>query len=197
MPEDKREAILKAARKVFTRKGFHGATVDEIAAEAGVAKGTVYLYFKSKAELFVQVALEVFRSLSEKMRSLAKEAPDPAAALDRAVDIYLEHLAENEDILRMVMGMGPSIRLTLTQEHIREIDRELQACVRDLARLLENGMEQGIVHRGNPELLAMAVMGAVHLPTFSAIRRGQGSPRAMKRELSELIKRILFKEGKA
>ena len=195
MAEEKRDAIIQAAKRVFTQKGFHGATVDEIAAEAGVAKGTVYLYFKSKAELFVQVALEVFRSLGEKMRSLAKEAPDPAEALERAVEIYLDHLTENEELLRMIMGMGPAMRLTLTEEHIREIDESLQACVRDLARLLEEGMEAGIIHKGDPELLAMAVMGAVHLPTFSAIRHGQGNVKAMKQQLTELIKRILFKEG--
>jgi len=195
MGEDKRKAIIEAAKRVFTEKGFHGATVDEIAAEAGVAKGTVYLYFKSKAELFVQVALEVFRGLGEKMRGLVEESPDPVGALERAVDIYLDYLADNQDILRMVMGMGPSVRLALNKCHLEEINHGLMACVKDMAELLKEGMRKGIVHEGDPELLALAVMGAVHLPVFSAIRRGGRSPREMKREVAALIKRVLFKGG--
>ncbi len=195
MGEDKRKAIIEAAKRIFTKKGFHGATVDEIAAEAGVAKGTVYLYFKSKAELFAQVALEVFRGLGEKMRSLVEESPDPVRALERAVDVYLDYIAENKDILRMIMGMGPSIRLALDESHLEEIDQGLMACVRDMAELLKEGMRRGIVHEGDPELLALAVMGAVHLPVFSAIRHGGRSPKEMKKEVATLIKRILFKGG--
>lgn len=53
--EVKREAILAAAKEVFAEHGFAGATIDEIAAKAGVAKGTPYLYFPTKADLFYAV----------------------------------------------------------------------------------------------------------------------------------------------
>jgi len=52
MDKDKETKILEVAETVFAEKGFHATKVDEIASRAGVAKGTVYLYFKSKEHLF-------------------------------------------------------------------------------------------------------------------------------------------------
>src|SRR5215831_19476878 len=55
--------ILEAARTVFARKGFHDTTVDDIAAAAGVAKGTVYLYYRSKQDIYLEALRFGFSSL--------------------------------------------------------------------------------------------------------------------------------------
>lgn len=68
---DKRDRLLAAASGVFARRGFRGATIDEIAAAAGIAKGTVYLYFASKEDLF----FALFEQMTQ--RALAG-SPDPA-----------------------------------------------------------------------------------------------------------------------
>src|SRR6058998_2187979 len=64
--------ILEAARKVFARKGFHDATVDDIAIAAGVAKGTLYLYYQSKRELYFAALkfgiAQMYSALAEEVR---------------------------------------------------------------------------------------------------------------------------------
>src|SRR5437867_11941862 len=67
--------ILEAARKVFAKKGFHDATVDDIAAAAGVAKGTVYLYYRSKQEVYFAALkfgiAQMYATLVEEVRRVS------------------------------------------------------------------------------------------------------------------------------
>src|SRR5437667_10227521 len=67
--------ILEAARKVFAKKGFHDATVDDIANAAGVAKGTVYLYYRSKQEVYLAALkfgiAQMYSALVEEVRRVS------------------------------------------------------------------------------------------------------------------------------
>jgi len=77
--DSKREAILNAALEVFSEKGYHPATIDEIAERAGVGKGTVYSYFRSKSELMEQL-IEAATDAS------LQSAEQRLAGLDNALD---------------------------------------------------------------------------------------------------------------
>jgi TetR/AcrR family fatty acid metabolism transcriptional regulator len=95
---DKREAILRAAVKVFARKGFFNSKVADIAREAGIADGTVYLYFKSKDEILHSVfdrAMEEF--ISEGKREIAN-VENPAEKLRRIARLHLERLSADRDL---------------------------------------------------------------------------------------------------
>ena len=63
--EFRRAGILKAARKVFARHGYDGATMDDVAEACSIAKGTLYLYFKSKRQIYLGVLKEDLHSLRE------------------------------------------------------------------------------------------------------------------------------------
>ena len=63
LPENRRACILKAARCVFARQGYSKTVVDDIAGQAGIAKGTLYLYFKSKEDIFLAALMEDARCL--------------------------------------------------------------------------------------------------------------------------------------
>src|SRR5215468_10742690 len=95
---DKREAILPAAIKVFAHKGFFNSKVADVAAEAGIADGTVYLYFKSKDEILHSIfdrAMAEF--ISEGRRELA-ELDDAEARLVRIAELHLEKLGADRDL---------------------------------------------------------------------------------------------------
>src|SRR4051812_35407978 len=95
---DKRQAILRAAIKVFAGKGYFNSKVSDIAGEAGIADGTVYLYFKSKDEILHSIfdrAMEDF--ISEGKRELAGIA-DPAEKLKRVARMHLERLGSDRDL---------------------------------------------------------------------------------------------------
>ena len=95
---DKREAILRAAIKVFAGKGFFNSKVADIAGEAGIADGTVYLYFKSKEDILHSVfdrAMEEF--ISEGKREIA-EIAEADRRLRRIAELHLEKLGADRDL---------------------------------------------------------------------------------------------------
>ena len=75
MKPDKRELILEAAARVFGEKGFHQATVEEIAKEAGVGKGTIYQYFDSKDEIFRELHQWFIQRYLKELESLDENEP--------------------------------------------------------------------------------------------------------------------------
>ena len=95
---DKREAILRAAIKVFARTGYFNSKVADIAGEAGIADGTVYLYFKSKDEILHSIfdrAMAEF--IAEGKKELA-EIEGPTAKLTRIAQLHLEKLGADRDL---------------------------------------------------------------------------------------------------
>ena len=95
---DKREAILRAAIKVFAGKGYFNSKVADIAGQAGIADGTIYLYFKSKDEILHQIfdrAMGEF--ISEGIRELNR-LPSPADKLRRIAELHLARLGADRDL---------------------------------------------------------------------------------------------------
>lgn len=81
--EETRRAILEAARKRFLHYGFKKTTIDEIAADAGIGKGTVYLYFETKEALLLTLAREVKRNVTNQMRTITESMAPPEEKLRR------------------------------------------------------------------------------------------------------------------
>lgn len=99
----RRESLLAAARRVFGARGFDAATVDAIAAEAQVAKGTVYLYFPSKEAIY-EAAFDagldqLIRHTAERLRAAA----GPREAIRAFVEVRLEYFQDQPDFFRMYM----------------------------------------------------------------------------------------------
>ena len=95
---DKREAILRAGVKVFAEKGYFNAKVADVARAAGIADGTVYLYFKSKEEILHSIfdqAMEKF--IAEGKRELAK-IDSPVDRLRKVAELHLKRLSEDRDL---------------------------------------------------------------------------------------------------
>lgn len=95
---DKREAILRAAIRVFSQNGYFNSKVADIAREAGIADGTVYLYFKSKEEILHSIfdrAMEEF--ISEGKKEIA-EIKDADKRLQRIAQLHLERLGADRDL---------------------------------------------------------------------------------------------------
>jgi TetR/AcrR family transcriptional regulator, fatty acid metabolism regulator protein len=95
---DKRGAILRAAVKVFAQKGFFNSKVSDIAGEAGIAGGTVYLYFKSKDEILHSIfdqAMDVFIQEGKKELELLST---PEERLRKIAELHLERLGADRDL---------------------------------------------------------------------------------------------------
>src|SRR5215471_6882478 len=95
-PAQKTAAVLDAARTVFSRYGFEGATIDAVAAEAGIAKGTVYLYFKSKDELYVAALVRHVKELSQTARERMAAERDLRGKIAAFLRVRFEYARQHE-----------------------------------------------------------------------------------------------------
>jgi len=95
---DKRDLILKAATKVFARHGFFQSQVADVASVAGVAAGTVYLYFKGKDDLLVSIFERSMRDVLAEGRAAMAGVDGPAERLRRIARLHLERLGRDKDL---------------------------------------------------------------------------------------------------
>jgi AcrR family transcriptional regulator len=93
--EKARDRIVEAALEVFTKKGYHDTTMDDIAERLGVSKGALYLYFKSKEELYRAILNARFHNLTDLLRSTASDGQTPAKTCEE----FFEDLTKDSSSL--------------------------------------------------------------------------------------------------
>jgi AcrR family transcriptional regulator len=100
----KKEEILEAASRVFAEKEFHEGLIDDVAALAGVGKGTVYRYFRTKEELYFETLLQAFDDLSAMLADAVAEEPSPMRRLEKIVRESLRFSWERRHLLGLLQG---------------------------------------------------------------------------------------------
>jgi len=95
---DKRDAILRAATQVFARNGFFQSQVADVARAAGVAAGTVYLYFRSKDDLLASLFERTMTEAIAEGRSVLEGVDDPRERLSRIANLHLDRLGRDRDL---------------------------------------------------------------------------------------------------
>lgn len=157
---EKRDRILSAAEGLFRQRRFHEVTLQEVAAAAKVGKGTIYLYFEDKDDLFFQVATSGFDELCELVsRHVAPGAPFMARLLTMCeeVSVFFEQRLELFNIIHAEAGWMPGgAKGKLMQRWLRHRKKLVNAT----AAILRQGVEEGVV-RANlpPEVMAMYLLG--------------------------------------
>ena len=154
--EFRRSCILKAARKVFARHGYDGATMDDVAESCSIAKGTLYLYFKSKRQIYLGVLREDLGLLREESgRAMAAENTawgKIRAFITSRFDFFDQHRdffrIYNSDISAVFLSAHP------LQKDLREFYLE-QAEM--LSRILTDGIRAGELRDVPPKAAAFAI----------------------------------------
>jgi AcrR family transcriptional regulator len=131
--------LLGAARRVFAEKGFHAATVDDIAAAAGVAKGTVYLYYKSKQDVYWGALEHGITELHNEIQTQLAAEQTPENKVRAFIEIKIRYFEMNRDFFRIYfseLGSGLS--------HPAQMPPQFEKMYLRQARLLEAALQQGI-----------------------------------------------------
>jgi TetR/AcrR family fatty acid metabolism transcriptional regulator len=97
---DKPQQIIEAAVRVFARKGYYNSRVSDIAREAGIAAGTIYLYFKTKDDILVTLFRDKMAEFVGALRKAIAGEPDAASKVRRLVSLHFSMLEENPDLAR-------------------------------------------------------------------------------------------------
>ncbi|MCY6372703.1 TetR/AcrR family transcriptional regulator [Clostridium ganghwense] len=151
-----KNTIFTAAIKVFSTNGYNGATMDDIALKAGVAKGTLYYHFKSKEEIFKYIVREGMNEIKENIQEAVDREQDCILRLKTLCKVQIDLVCENRDFFKVIMSQ-------LWGTELRQL--ELRKVVQDYILLLEGylkvGIEKEVLEKGNPSLMAYTYFGAL------------------------------------
>jgi len=152
---EKEYSLVRAATEVFRRQGYAAATMDAIAAEAGVAKGTLYLYFDNKEDLFFAVFDVFFESILERAESAMADDMDAEARLRALYAVWAAVLENHSDYASLMLEFWAAGATGGSADHLsqvfRAVYREHREFVADIVRL---GQEQ---RQFDPDLDAEAL----------------------------------------
>jgi TetR/AcrR family fatty acid metabolism transcriptional regulator len=154
----KYEAILRAAIKVFARSGFFNSKVADVAREAGVADGTVYLYFKNKDDILVSIFNHVMEEALALGRERLAEVSDPVEKLKQIVHAHLDRIGRDRDLAVVFQ-----VELRSSTKFMEQFSATKVAEYLDMIRgVIEEGKKQGVFRGGlNTTVAAKVLFGAL------------------------------------
>lgn len=157
--EIKRNAVLRAAVRMFNARGFHATSLDDVATALGITKPTIYHYLGNKD----QVLLECLTiGLNQLLDAAATARNGPGMGIDR-LRSFLRRYAEinMDDFGRCVIRTGDEVLSRISMQRYRGLKREIDSAMRGL---IEEGIADGSVAALDPKLLAFTLAGALNWP---------------------------------
>lgn len=158
--EARNEDILNAALELFSRDGFSATRIDDVAERAGISKGTVYLYFKSKEELFEAVVRRFIEPHIENMGTISEQTDlNAEELLRRQVRILYKQIAATNlrEILRMLMAEGERFPHLIDYYFDNVISRGFVA----IAAVIARGVKEGEFRNIHVEQYPQTIVGPV------------------------------------
>lgn len=142
--EQRRQSILKAARKLFFEKGFKNVTVESIARKANISKGAVYLHFKSKDEIYTHLLLSEVDRHQKLIRSIVDENGKASESIKKIALSYVEFFLNDPELFRILMNymLNPG-HLDLTEEMDRQLVNAVNRNIDAISELFNAGIEAG------------------------------------------------------
>lgn len=160
--EARRREILEAAARVFARESFHPATIAQVAAEAGVAVGTMYLYFKSKEDLYFRLVEEKVEELLSHLRAESQRAPRALGKLRRIVVAELQFFARNREFFGFHFFTRSGLTSIPKGEFGEGVDRRYAAYLEMITDIIKQGIDEGELRAAPPADLAHVLIGMVN-----------------------------------
>ena len=154
--ERRRQQIIVAAKRVFSEKGFNKATMEDIAKEAELSPGTLYLYFKNKEELYASLSLRVLQYLHIRVTHVNKDTTlSPGQKLSALMEaMYDVYDFDPLIIINMFHLQSSETLKNLSESLLEEIKHLSQKSIGAIAKIFEEGMQQGIYVDRHPVALA-------------------------------------------
>ncbi len=153
--------ILDAACRVVAQHGFQGATVERVAEEAAIAKGTVYLYFQNKDELFTAAVEQGMANFVSQVRSQVAEAVTPVEKLQRLVEASLELSDIHRDFFKTLLLERNFLAASPHHPEAAHMLDLYLAYIHFIEELIQDGVRVGVFRAHNVEASAFALNEAI------------------------------------
>ncbi|ADK86235.1 transcriptional regulator, TetR family [Desulfarculus baarsii DSM 2075] len=155
---DKHRRIIEAAVKVFAKNGFYNSKVSEIAREANVADGTIYLYFENKDDILISLFEEELARVLEHIREALDGETDPVKKLERFATVHLNLVQDNQDLAEIIQ-----VEVRQSSKFMKEYKNSKFLEYLDIiSEIIREGQQQGIFRKDiEPGIAKRAFFGAL------------------------------------
>ena len=155
---DKHSKIIRAATKVFAKKGFFNARISDIAKEAKVADGTIYLYFNNKFDILISVFEQEIGKLVDQVSILIEKEENPQKMLEIFIRKHLTEMKKNRNLAEVIQ-----IELRQTNKIIRDYrNNKFSEYVNIVSTIIKRGQEENIYRKDIlPGIAKRAIFGAL------------------------------------
>ncbi len=168
--------ILQAAEKLFAQKGFYSTTIGEIAKEAKSAKGTVYLYFNNKEDLFFSVIETKLDILLDKIQETVKKSGSASHRIKTAISIHLKFLEENKNFFKVMQNLPKGLKEKLERKLKGRVVEKQSRYIEILDGLIQEAIDRKEAKPLDSRKLAVILMGIVHsLTVYWISQKGKKS----------------------
>lgn len=157
MIKDKRERILLAAIEVVSQKGYHQASIEEIAKTANIGKGTVYVYFSSKEELFQELVKYSIQKFFEMLEQELNGIRDPKEKLKVVMIVYARFAIKHTNFAKIVLNdigvIGEPLKRGMMTARRKMVDL--------LGSIIDLGIKQGMFREVDRQTAALMFIGSM------------------------------------
>lgn len=155
---EKYSRIIAAATKVFARKGFYKAKVSDIAQEAGVADGTIYIYFNHKDDILISLFEEKMQEVLDNMEKQINSETDPFAKIEKFAFLHLRLIQDNKDMAEIIQ-----VELRQSDKFMKDYHNEKFTQYLDLiGTIIQEGKQKGLFREDViPGIAKRAFFGAL------------------------------------
>ncbi len=178
----RRAQVLRHAKRIFARKGYHRTNVADIIARARIARGTFYLYFQNKKDLFEELLEQVVTELTRRIERLrvGPAEPDPVQQLRANLNRVLSYVLAERELTDILLN------------HSTGFDRELDEKIQDfydriaalIKRSLDLGIEMNLVRSSDTQVVAYCILGGIK-EAIAVLSRSR------QKDISALVEQIL------
>ncbi len=153
--EQRRLQIIQAAKSVFSLKGFNSATMEEIAEEAELSPGTLYLYFKNKEELHTLLSIDLLHHISEEIEKVVQNGSSVDTMLDDLRDVFINVYEEDARILINLFHLQSGEALKNLSDDVLSLLKETSGKTLSATKaIVQKGIDEGIFIDEHPVVLA-------------------------------------------
>jgi TetR/AcrR family transcriptional regulator len=189
----KKNDIMNAALNLFAEKDFHEVTVDEIAERVGVSKGTLYLYFKTKEDIFFSIMQEKTNILYNRLDKTINYEKPFAQCLRDFINSYLMFFQEHKPYFKIIHSEKSRINM---DEHIRLHAwgiKTFQMFFEQFVKLIKYGQVQKAIRKIDPTVIAKGLRGILNSFTFQNVFMGTNS--SIEKETEQIVDLFLHGIG--
>jgi len=156
--DEKYRKIIAAATKIFAQKGFFKAKVSEIAKEAGIADGTVYIYFKHKDDILISLFEEKMQEVLDNMKGQIDQETDPLKKIERFALVHLQLIEDHKDIAEIIQVELRQSSMFMKNYHNTKFFEYLNI----ISSIIQEGKEKGVIREDIiPGIAKRAFFGAL------------------------------------